>query len=1132
MGFSCVLMKFLEAFFNHCCACRRYLRSKRVENISQVGNDRIIDITFGSGDAENHIIMELYANGNIILTDHSYLILALLRSHEKEASDVTIKVGETYQFSVENNVDATDGSSGILSMEFDQVLGWALQKDQEHTSWQQENNVQSSNAAGKSSTKKEKVKKLTLKQLLLSKDSGVIHYGAEIIDHCILSASLLPSNKVTEVAVTSNQSAINDLLHQLRTTAPELLRRLSSVGSQGYIIYKAKDSSTISSTDTESDGRNHHHNKEYLEFLPYLFKQHADKQSIEFSSFDEAVDEYFCRFEDQKLEKQASQAEEQAKKKIEKVKLEQEKFIESLESKQKLMEDHAVLIESFAEDVDQAISWVNSCLAYGMAWNEINEMIASEKEDDHNPIAKMIMKIDYERGSMNLQLKNILLADDNDSSSTSSASSSDDEEDTATRNRARKAVNNNKKKVTKANEFVEVTIKLALSAHANARAMYTNKKQAAAKESKTIQAAVRSIKSVEESVMKSLHTQKLQRNLKAVRKVHWFEKFNWFLTTEGYLVLSGRDAQQNEMLVKRYLRAYDVYVHADVPGAASCIVRNKADATAVQATGATADDASQHRAAISPFAIQEAGIMAVCRSKAWSAKMITSAWWVWAHQVSKSAPSGEYLTTGSFMVTGKKNYLPPSALEFGFGVMFRLDDASAARHAQARKERLAKEVDDDTLSIMSEAFDKYGINLDSFEAVPTLVTASSAAIVLDQIKEEGDDEEVEEESVSHVAALTRNSVQYRSIGIDMNMPAIAIDHVNEITAPLTPETIPKDEEEEEDADDLNRSPVNNLMVPSQKPASKKNIPVSQPGPTASSSQKKHHQKKAKNKKSAWDDDDDNIKQMKSKKPPPAPLVEVGSSNNSKLKPNQSATSFHAAPAKKQQQSQQKQQQGSSKTEKTSRSSNLSPQKEQKLSKQQITIKPKQKAIQSRLDEAVRSKLIELASAGYFQLYHENQDSSGQTNTQDAYVVDLHENELEALTSFNKEDGLEILSRYQQACGEKRYIGNRSGLFASIMKRYAIDKKQHHQSHQPAAATSTEAHVAIDELGGGDEDEAEIDEESGAKDVDDADKLTGSPLADDVILYAVPVCGPYLSLQSFKYRVKLTPGMFIICLVNC
>jgi predicted ribosome quality control (RQC) complex YloA/Tae2 family protein len=39
--------------------------------------------------------------------------------------------------------------------------------------------------------------------------------------------------------------------------------------------------------------------------------------------------------------------------------------------------------------------------------------------------------------------------------------------------------------------------------------------------------------------------------IQQLRKVHWFEKFLWFVSTEGYLVIAGRDAQQNELLVRR-----------------------------------------------------------------------------------------------------------------------------------------------------------------------------------------------------------------------------------------------------------------------------------------------------------------------------------------------------------------------------------------------------------------------------------------------------------------------------------------------------------------------------------------------------------------------------------------------------
>jgi len=35
---------------------------------------------------------------------------------------------------------------------------------------------------------------------------------------------------------------------------------------------------------------------------------------------------------------------------------------------------------------------------------------------------------------------------------------------------------------------------------------------------------------------------------------HRFEKFLWFISSENFLVIGGRDQQQNELIVKRYLR--------------------------------------------------------------------------------------------------------------------------------------------------------------------------------------------------------------------------------------------------------------------------------------------------------------------------------------------------------------------------------------------------------------------------------------------------------------------------------------------------------------------------------------------------------------------------------------------------
>jgi hypothetical protein len=49
------------------------------------------------------------------------------------------------------------------------------------------------------------------------------------------------------------------------------------------------------------------------------------------------------------------------------------------------------------------------------------------------------------------------------------------------------------------------------------------------------------------------------------------------------------------------------------------------------------------------------------------------------------------------------------------------------------------------------------------------------------------------------------------------------------------------------------------------------------------------------------------------------------------------------------------------------------------------------------------------------------------------------------------------------------------------------------------------------------------EDDAVDDTIELSKLTGKPLNDDLVLYAVPVCAPYQTLSQYTYRVKLTPG---------
>lgn len=82
---------------------RRFLRSKRIESIRQVGVERVVVISFGTEAFSNHIILELYSQGNIILTDQNYKILQCIRSHEFNDKAKTA-VGEVYPFEHAANI--------------------------------------------------------------------------------------------------------------------------------------------------------------------------------------------------------------------------------------------------------------------------------------------------------------------------------------------------------------------------------------------------------------------------------------------------------------------------------------------------------------------------------------------------------------------------------------------------------------------------------------------------------------------------------------------------------------------------------------------------------------------------------------------------------------------------------------------------------------------------------------------------------------------------------------------------------------------------------------------------------------------------------------------------------------------
>ena len=119
----------------------------------------------------------------------------------------------------------------------------------------------------------------------------------------------------------------------------------------------------------------------------------------------------------------------------------------------------------------------------------------------------------------------------------------------------------------------------------------------------------------------------------------WFETYRWTLLPSGLLAVGGRNAAQNDQVVKKYLRESDRYAHAEIHGAPSVVIR-PADGPSVEAAE---DD------------LRAACHFAAASSRAWRQFGAASAYWVTPAQVNKTPRSGEFVPKGAWIVHGKRN---------------------------------------------------------------------------------------------------------------------------------------------------------------------------------------------------------------------------------------------------------------------------------------------------------------------------------------------------------------------------------------------------------------------------------------------------------------------------------------------
>ena len=135
-----------------------------------------------------------------------------------------------------------------------------------------------------------------------------------------------------------------------------------------------------------------------------------------------------------------------------------------------------------------------------------------------------------------------------------------------------------------------------------------------------------------------------------IKPKKWFEKFRWFISSDGFLVVAGKDAVNNEVLIKKYTKPNDIVFHADLVGAPFVVIKTEGKKPSKQC-------------------LREAGEFAAAFSRGWREGFASvDVYWVKPEQLSKGGFSGEYVPKGAFVVTGKRNWMRGTPLKVAIGM--------------------------------------------------------------------------------------------------------------------------------------------------------------------------------------------------------------------------------------------------------------------------------------------------------------------------------------------------------------------------------------------------------------------------------------------------------------------------------
>jgi len=340
-----------------------------------------------------------------------------------------------------------------------------------------------------------------------------------------------------------------------------------------------------------------------LSVLPFELKIYEDRKKKYFSSFNEAVDNYYSKIDSEKLIESTNTGFDRKIEAQKKILKNQTEYLDTLKEDIEKYYGYGDFIYANFKSLEKLLNVIKDAKSKGYTWNEINEKLQKAKKENMRG-AKFFNRVIP-------STQEIVLNINGD----------------------------------------EVYIDFNKSIGENASMIYSRGKKARNKLKGTKDAIEKTKKKILKlEKEKESSEEKIDFLVKKPEK-KWYEKYRWFKSSDGFLVIGGRDASSNEAIFSKYLEPHDIVFHTTFPGSPLVVIKNP------------------KKKDISEQTLKEAADFVASYSQAWKENWgVVDVFYVDPDQVSKTPPSGEYLPKGSFMIEGKKNFIRNAKTELVIGL--------------------------------------------------------------------------------------------------------------------------------------------------------------------------------------------------------------------------------------------------------------------------------------------------------------------------------------------------------------------------------------------------------------------------------------------------------------------------------